>query len=33
VNGKKLDDGVARDDSNAKGRLSIIEIEVYKNIY
>jgi hypothetical protein len=32
VNGKKLDDGVARNDSNAKGRLSIIEAEVYENL-
>ncbi|MBO9201770.1 MULTISPECIES: glycoside hydrolase family 2 protein [Niastella] len=30
VNGKKLDDGVARDDSKAKGTLSIIEAEVYE---
>ncbi|MEO6229811.1 MAG: sugar-binding domain-containing protein [Ferruginibacter sp.] len=30
VNGKKLDDGVARDDAKAKGRLSIIEIELYE---
>jgi len=30
VSGKKLDDGVARDDANAKGRLSIIEIEFYE---
>jgi beta-galactosidase len=29
VNGKKLDDGVARNDVNAKGTLSIIEAEVY----
>ncbi|WP_207495833.1 glycoside hydrolase family 2 protein [Aridibaculum aurantiacum] len=29
VNGKKLDDGVARDDANAKGTLSIIEAEIY----
>jgi beta-galactosidase len=29
VNGKKLDDGVARDDSKAKGTLSIIEAEIY----
>jgi hypothetical protein len=29
VNGKKLDDGVARNDANAKGTLSIIEVEVY----
>ncbi len=30
VSGKKLDDGVARDDKNAKGTLSIIEAEVYE---
>jgi hypothetical protein len=30
VNGKKLDDGVARDDAKAKGTLSIIEAEVYE---
>ncbi|HVF96939.1 MAG TPA: DUF4982 domain-containing protein, partial [Flavisolibacter sp.] len=30
VSGKKLDDGVARDDSKAKGTLSIIEAEVYE---
>ena len=30
VGGKKLDDGVARDDKNAKGTLSIIEAEVYE---
>jgi hypothetical protein len=30
VSGKKLDDGVARDDSNAKGTLSIIEAEIYE---
>jgi beta-galactosidase len=29
VTGKKLDDGVARDDANAKGTLSIIEAEIY----
>jgi beta-galactosidase len=32
VNGKKLDDGVARNDANAKGTLSIIEVEVYESI-
>jgi len=32
VSGKKLDDGVARDDSKAKGTLSIIEAEVYEAI-
>ncbi|HJY22488.1 MAG TPA: hypothetical protein VJ279_06360, partial [Hanamia sp.] len=30
VSGKKLDDGVARDDMNAKGTLSIIEAEIYE---
>ena len=30
VSGKKLDDGVARDDKNAKGTLSIIEVELYE---
>jgi len=30
VNGKKLDDGVTRDDANAKGTLSIIEVEIYE---
>ncbi|TDH29080.1 glycoside hydrolase family 2 protein [Segetibacter sp. 3557_3] len=30
VSGKKLDDGVARDDKDAKGTLSIIELEVYE---
>jgi beta-galactosidase len=29
VNGKKLDDGVTRDDKNAKATLSIIEAEIY----
>ncbi|HEX2630521.1 MAG TPA: DUF4982 domain-containing protein, partial [Chitinophagaceae bacterium] len=32
VTGKKLDDGVARDDVNAKGTLSIIEAEIYEKI-
>jgi hypothetical protein len=32
VNGKKLDDGVARDDSKAKGTLSIIEVEIYEKL-
>ncbi len=32
VNGKKLDDGVARDDANARGRLSIIETEIYSPV-
>jgi beta-galactosidase len=30
VSGKKLDDGVVRDDKNAKGTLSIIETEIYE---
>jgi hypothetical protein len=32
VSGKKLDDGVARDDAKAKGNLSIIEAEIYEVI-
>ncbi|MEP6676378.1 MAG: DUF4982 domain-containing protein [Ferruginibacter sp.] len=32
MNGKKLDDGVARDDADAKGTLSIIEAEFYAPI-
>jgi hypothetical protein len=32
VNGKKLDDGVARDDVKAKGTLSIIEVEIYEGL-
>lgn len=32
VTGKKLDDGVARDDAKAKGRLSIIEAEIYESL-
>ncbi|HEY4323770.1 MAG TPA: discoidin domain-containing protein, partial [Mucilaginibacter sp.] len=32
VAGKKLDDGVARDDSKAKGTLSIIEVEMYEKL-
>src|SRR5690606_15414378 len=32
IGGKKLDDGVARDDIGAKGRLSIIEIDIHKKI-
>jgi beta-galactosidase len=32
VGGKKLDDGVSRNDANAKGRLSIIEAEIYKRL-
>ncbi len=30
VSGKKLDDGVARDDKNARGTLSIIEVDIYE---
>jgi uncharacterized protein YcfL len=30
VSGKKLDDGVARNDANAKGTLSILETEIYE---
>lgn len=30
ISGKKLDDGVSRDDANTKGRLSIIEVEIYE---
>ncbi|HEV8285165.1 MAG TPA: DUF4982 domain-containing protein [Chitinophagaceae bacterium] len=30
VSGKKLDDGVMRDDAKAKGTLSILEVEVYE---
>jgi len=30
VGGKKLDDGVTRDDKNAKGTLSIIEVDVFE---
>ncbi|MGJ7030121.1 sugar-binding domain-containing protein [Niabella hirudinis] len=33
VGGKKLDDGVARDDAKAKGALSIIEAEFYERAY
>ncbi|MBE7172120.1 MAG: DUF4982 domain-containing protein [Williamsia sp.] len=32
VSGKKLDDGVARDDAKAKGTLSIIEVEMYEGL-
>lgn len=32
VSGKKLDDGVARDDAKAKGTLSIIEAEIYERV-
>jgi beta-galactosidase len=30
VGGKKLDDGVTRDDKNARGTLSIIEVDIYE---
>jgi beta-galactosidase len=32
MSGKKLDDGVTRNDANAKGTLSIIEVEIYESI-
>ncbi|HLO38386.1 MAG TPA: hypothetical protein VK173_07850, partial [Lacibacter sp.] len=32
VSGKKLDDGVTRNDANSKGRLSIIEVEIYEPV-
>jgi beta-galactosidase len=32
VSGKKLDDGVARNDANSRGRLSIIEVEIYEPV-
>ncbi len=32
VSGKKLDDGVTRNDANSKGRLSIIEVEIYESV-
>jgi beta-galactosidase len=32
MGGKKLDDGVARNDANAKGTLSIIETEIYSKL-
>jgi beta-galactosidase len=32
VNGKKLDDGVSRDDASAKGKFSIIEAEIYDRV-
>jgi hypothetical protein len=32
VSGKKLDDGVTRDDANAKGTLSIIEADIYEAV-
>jgi beta-galactosidase len=32
MSGKKLDDGVGRNDANARGTLSIIEVEIYEAI-
>lgn len=32
VTGKKLDDGVSRDDKNARGRISIVEVEIYERV-
>nr|MBP6687658.1 DUF4982 domain-containing protein [Lacibacter sp.] len=32
VSGKKLDDGVSRNDANSKGRISIIEVEIYEPV-
>jgi len=32
VGGKKLDDGVKRDDAKARGTLSIIEVEIYETV-
>ena len=32
VSGKKLDDGVSRDDAKAKGTLSILEAEIYEGL-
>ena len=32
VSGKKLDDGVTRDDAKAKGTLSVIEAEIYESL-
>lgn len=32
VSGKKLDDGVTRNDANSKGRFSIIEVEIYEPV-
>lgn len=32
ITGKKLDDGVARNDAGATGRLSIIEVEIYETV-
>lgn len=33
IGGKKLDDGVARDDANARGTLSIIEIDIHSRLH
>ncbi|MBG6234097.1 hypothetical protein IWX76_000652 [Pedobacter sp. CAN_A7] len=30
ITGKKLDDGVTRNDAHTKGRLSIVEVEIYE---
>lgn len=32
ITGKKLDDGVSRDDSNSKGTFSIVELEIYERV-
>jgi hypothetical protein len=32
VNGKKLEEGVGKDDANAKGSFSIIEAEIYEDV-
>jgi beta-galactosidase len=32
VNGKKLEEGVGKDDANAKGSFSIIEAEIYEAV-
>lgn len=32
VGGKKLDDGVARDDVRSQGRISILELEIYNRV-
>ena len=32
VSGRKLDDDVTRNDATSKGRLSIIEVEIYEAI-
>jgi hypothetical protein len=32
VSGNKLDDGANRNDSNRKGNLSIIEVEIYEAV-